>query len=515
MTEVQVVTGNITDIDCDVLIVNLFEGVTRPGGATGAVDAALGGLISDAIRAGDLTGRWGETAILYTGGRIRARKVLVAGLGQAARFGYREVFRVAALAARAARASGATRIASIAHGAGIGGLDPARAAQFTVDGTLHGLYRFAGYRTEPQPERPQVEAFLLVERDPERARAMAEGARTGRLLAEAAAWARDLGNRPGNRLTAAMLADEAVAMARDTGLEAEVLGPEEAERLGMGLLLAVNRGSAEPARVIVLRHRGGRNSGRAASGQQAGGGWPLALVGKGLTFDTGGISIKPSENMWDMKFDMCGGAAVLGAMRAIAQLAVPLDVLAVVPATDNMPDGASYKPGDVIRGLSGKTVEIRSTDAEGRLILADGLAYAVREGARRLVTISTLTGGVAVALGSVRFGLLANDDRWYEEVAAAAEEAGERGWRLPSDEDYRELLRSPVADMTNGGRREASTIQGGVFLFQHVGGVPTVHMDIAATAWLRDKTAEADEGATAVGLRTLVATARRLAAAGG
>ncbi|MCG0237757.1 MAG: leucyl aminopeptidase [Firmicutes bacterium] len=496
MPEVTVRTASVTEIQADVLVVNLFKGVQVPGGATGAVDRALGGLISQAIAAGDLKGDLGETAIFYTQGRLPARKVLVVGLGKAEKFGLPEVRKVAAIAARAAWKSGARSIATIAHGAGIGGLDPVRAAEATVDGTLHGLYRFAGYKTGDREDRPPVEEVILVERDEAKAGAMVAGAEVGRILAESVNWARDLGNRPANRLTAADLAEEAVRMAREVGLEAEVLERADLERLGANLLLAVNRGSAEPPKMIVLRYRG------------AGTGKPIALVGKGLTFDTGGISLKPAENMWDMKFDMCGGAAVLGAMRAIALLRPAADVLAVVPATDNMPDGASYKPGDVIQGLSGKTVEIRSTDAEGRLILADGLAYAVREGAARIITVSTLTGGALVALGRVRSALIANDDRWAEEVLAAAADAGEKVWRLPADEEYRELFKSEIADMTNGGKREASTIQGGLFLLQHVGDVPTAHLDIAATAWTSgDRTQE--PGATGVATRTLVAAVRR------
>lgn len=487
--------GSVTDAATDVLVVNLFEGVTRPGGATGAVDQALGGLISEALEAGDFKGALGETAWFYTRGAIAARRVLLVGLGKADRFGLRQVRQAAAAAARAARKAGARSLATIAHGAGIGGLDPAAAAQFTIDGTLHGLYRFAGYKTGTRDEHP-VATVTLVERDAARAGAMAAGARTGQVIAESANWARDLGNRPGNRLTAAMMAEEAAAMAAAVGLECEVHDLEGCRRLGLGLLLAVNQGSREEPRLIVLRYRGGGGPGET-----------LGLVGKGITFDSGGISIKPTDGMWDMKYDMCGAAAVLGAMRAIALLRPPVDVIGVVAATDNMPDGGAYKPGDVIQGLSGKTVEIRSTDAEGRLVLADALAYAVRQGARRICTLSTLTGGVIVALGGVRFGMVANDDAWYAEVEAAVAAAGEKGWRLPNDDEYRELFKSKIADMTNGGSREASSVQGGLFLLQHVDGTPTVHFDIAGTAWGRDPNAE--EQATGVGVRSLVALARR------
>lgn len=498
MPEVVSAITSVTEVAADVLVVNLFAGVKEPGGATGAVDQALGGLIAQAIAAGDLAGKLGETALFYTHGRLKARKVLVVGLGKAEKFGLTEIRRAAAMAARTAWQSGASSIATIAHGAGIGGIDPVRAAEATIDGTLYGLYRFSGYKTGEKEGKPEVTQVILVERDEAKARAMESGIRLGRILAESVNWARDLGNRPGNRLTATDLAEEAVKMARETGLEVQVLEREDLERLGANLLLAVNRGSAQPPKMIILRHRG------------RGGNAPLALVGKGLTFDSGGISIKPTENMWDMKFDMAGGAAVLGAMRAIGLLKPAVDVLAVVPATDNMPDGNSYKPGDVIQGLSGKTVEIRSTDAEGRLILADGLAYAVREGARRIITASTLTGGALIALGRVRFALVASDDAWAEEILRAAEVAGEKAWRLPADEEYVDLFKSNIADMTNGGKREASTIQGGLFLLQHVGQVPTAHLDIAATAW-GDGGKGQEPGATGVGTRTIVAAVLRQA----
>lgn len=494
--DVTTFVGSVTAVAADTLVVNLFAGVTEPGGATGAVNQALGGLIGEAVRAGDFRGDLGETAWFYTRGALAARRVLLVGLGKAEGFGLPQVRRAAEAAARAARRAGARSLATIAHGAGIGGLDPALAAQFTVDGTLHGLYRFAGYQTGRE-ERPACQAVILVERDAARAAAMARGVETGRILAESTNWARDLGNRPGNRLTATMLAEAAAAMAAETGLRCEVYDREGCRRLGLGLLLAVNQGSREEPRLIVLRYDGAGGRGER-----------LGLVGKGVTFDSGGISIKPADPMWDMKYDMCGAAAVLGAMRAIALLRPPVDVLAVVAATDNMPDGGAYKPGDVIQGLSGKTVEIRSTDAEGRLILADALAYAVQQGATRLCTASTLTGGVTIALGSVRFGLVANDDAWYETVAAAVAAAGEKGWRLPSDDEYRELFKSKIADMTNGGNREASTIQGGLFLLQHVGGTPTVHFDIAGTAWGRGPAAE--EMATGVAVRSLAAVARHL-----
>lgn len=491
--EIRVLTASVTAVPCDVLIVNLFAGVQTPGGATGAVDEALGGAIRAAIAAGDFKGEWGESLLLYTYGRLPARKVLVQGLGPAQRFTLPRVRDAAGLAARAARKSGAGVIASIAHGAGIGGLDAAAAAQEVVDGTLQGLWAFSGYK-EKKAEQAVVTEFVLVEHEAARAEAMSAGVRRGQILAESANWVRELQTQPGNRLTATDLANAASAMAREVGIECQVLNLEQIKAEGMNLLAAVNQGSHEPATCTVLRYDGGGN------------GPLLGLVGKGVTFDTGGISIKPWEGMWNMVHDMSGGAAVLGAMRALALLKAPVRAIAVVPATDNMPDGHAYKPGDVIQGLSGKTVEIRSTDAEGRLILADGLAYAVSAGAERLVTTSTLTGGVVAALGGVASGLLGNSEEWTDQVRSAAMEVGERAWILPTWEEYGELLKSPVADMTNGGGRIAAAVQGGVFLFKHVGNVPTAHLDIAGTAW-SERVMHMEQGATAVPMRTLVRVA--------
>jgi leucyl aminopeptidase len=498
--ELTVRNQSITDVACDALVVNLFEDVTSPGGATGAVDKALGGMIAEAVAAGDIRGKLAETHLFYTGGRLPARKVVVVGLGDPTRLDYRRVRHAAAAAARAARRSGARSVATIVHGAGIGGLEARRAAQFTVDGTYHGLWRFGGYKTGDRHERPSVTQLILAEFAADKIPAIEAGARDGQIIAESANWGRQIGMMPGNKLTAATLAEMAAQMASEVGLECECHDREGCRRLGLGLLLAVNQGSVEEPRLIVLRHRGGAPDAP----------W-LGMVGKGLTFDTGGISIKGQEGMWDMKFDMLGGAAVLGAMRAAALLGVRANLLAVVPATDNMPDGGAYKPGDVIAGLSGKTVEVRSTDAEGRLILADGLAYAIRQGASHLLTASTLTGGARIVAGDVRYLTVANDDAWERELLAAAEEAGEKAWPLPHDEEYHEYLKSNVADMINSVPGKASTVAGGIFLLKHVGKTPTVHMDIAATAYAQESSDLQEKGATGAAVRTLVRAAQRWA----
>ncbi len=488
---VEVTNQAPTQVAVDVLILPLTEGTPAPAD----VNEALGGLCAQVVGA-DFKGEAGETTLLYTAGRLPARKVLLLGLGKAAKVSNRSLRRAAGIGARAARSSGARSIAFALPSAVE--MNPAEAARFVTEGALHGLFRLPDWKSEKKPQ-PEVEVVQILGGDE-----IAPGVEHGRAVAEGVNLARSLAWTPGNHLTAAKLAERAAEMCRANGIDVEIFDKAGCEKLGLGLLLAVNQGSKEEPRLIVMRYRG--NGGQ--------GPW-LGLVGKGLTFDSGGISIKPTEGMWNMKMDMGGAAAVIGAMQAIARLKVKADVIAVIPSTDNMPDGGSYKPGDVIAGLSGKTVEIHSTDAEGRLILADGLAYAVSQGCQKIVTASTLTGAANIALGPYRFGLVANDDAWEEEVYQAAEAAGERGWKLPHDEEYYELLKSPVADMTNSTRnRAAGTVAGGLFLMRHVGGTPCVHMDIAAVAWKNSGDKYEDEGATGAGTRTFVEAARRFAEGG-
>ncbi|MHB0912244.1 MAG: leucyl aminopeptidase [Armatimonadota bacterium] len=482
--DVRVETVSVTEVECDALVVNLFSGVKSPGGATGAVDAALGGAISEAAASGETTGKQGETTLFHT--KLPAKRVLVVGLGKPEEFDLNAVRKVSGQAAKFLREKGCKKIATIVHGAGIGGLDPADAARATVEGAILALYRGDLYKAEK--ERNEIETFTLVERDPEKARVFETAAREGKILADATNYTRTLGDEPANRMTPAELA-ECAAELGPLGVEVRVMLPDEMRSLGMGGLLAVAQGSREPARFIVMRWRGG--------------GRKLALVGKGITFDSGGISIKPSKGMGDMKYDMTGGAAVIGAMRAIAALKPAIEVIGIVPATENMPSGSAYRPGDVITMMSGKTVEISTTDAEGRMILADALTYAVREGAECIVDVATLTGACVVALGKGITGVMSNDRELLGRLDEAADSAGERVWELPLPKDYKDLLKSNIADLKNAGNRWAGAIQGGLFLQEFVEGVPWVHMDIAGPSDTKD-------GATGVGVRTLAMLAKKL-----
>lgn len=525
--EVVVERGDVARVRADAVVVNLFEGVEAPGGATGAVDAALDGAVRRVVADGEFRGKLGETVVLHAfGGQLGAPRAIVVGLGKRDGFDLQRVRVAAAAAARAARKAGARHVASIAHGAGIGGLDPERAAQATVEGTLLGLYRFTELKTGPDDAQREVDRFSLVERNPAQLETIRRGAERGARYARATVFARDLGNRPANLMTPQALAEVAAEAARAVGLEFRAYDREGIVRLGMGAFAGVAQGSSQEPRFIVLRHRGARRSrvgpdaagggaaGREGSAADEGGRPDLALVGKALTFDSGGLSLKKAEGMEDMKFDMQGGAAVIAAMCLIAEEAIPLDVVGLVAATENMPGGAAQRPGDVVRAYNGKTIEVINTDAEGRLVLADAVAYAHALGAGRIVDAATLTGACVTALGHITTGLVANDPALAEQVIAAGRDAGERIWAFPADEEYKDPLRSEVADYKNTGGRPAGAIFGGLFIGEFAGGTPWAHLDIAGTAWTTKDTPLCSRGATGVGVRTFANLAKRLAEQG-
>ena len=362
---IQLKQGNIADEATDLIVVNLFQGVTHPGGATGAVDRALGGAISDVIAAGDFIGKSGETLVLYTrGGTIPAGRVLVVGLGEAAKFDLRAARNAAAVAARKARDLGVKTVATIVHGAGIGGLDPAAAAGALVEGSLLSLYRFEGYRSKPPKDwKPNPETLTVLGLDPAQLAAFQAGIARAEAVAAGVILARDLVNTPANHMTPSVVAGRAAALAAETGLKIEVLGRAECKALGMGIFMAVAEESEQDPKLIILEHNAGRDD------------LPIvALVGKGVTFDSGGISLKPGEEMWKMKGDMAGAAAVIAALGVAARLNLPLHVVGLAPCAENLPGGRAQKPGDVFTGMTGKTMEVISTDAEGRMLLADALS---------------------------------------------------------------------------------------------------------------------------------------------
>jgi len=501
--EISTQSGSIQTLDADAIVVNLFQGVTQPGGATGAVDKALDGAIRDLISNGAIRGNLNETAVIYPRGAIPARRVIIVGLGSEENFDLDVARQSAAAAARAARDAGAHTLATIVHGGGRGGLSLSDAAQAVVEGTILGLYRYDPPGVIPREEfERQVDSLTLVEFDASKLPAVEAGARVGGAIAEGTCLARDLANRPANVMTPAALAEVAQQISADYGMACQVFDREEMAELEMGALLSVARGANEPPKFIVLEHN--------PAGSDAP---PFVLVGKGITFDSGGISLKPSQGMEQMRSDMAGAAGVLGAMQAIGSINLPKRVVALVPATENMPGGTASHPGDVVAAMNGVTIEIINTDAEGRLILADALAYAQRYKPGAVVDVATLTGGMVTALGHYMTGVFATDDWLWEALYAAGDAAGEPMWRMPLLPIYDRQVTTRFADVKNSGGRTASPVTAARFLAKFVGDLPWAHMDIAGTNWWeRDLPYPLKpyfvRGNTGVGVRTLVGVLR-------
>ena len=514
-TAINVVAGDITNFATPALVVNLFQGVTQPGGGTGAIDRALGGAISGLIADGEIKGKPGEMTLLHTMGRIPAGRVVVAGLGKRADFDAAAVRRVSGDAARFLRGKGVSEFATIAHGAGIGGLDAGVAAQAIAEGTLLGLYKFDAYRSnggngdgskgdndDGNAGTRAIRQVSIVERDPSAVNALSAGAARGATLAEATMLARDLVNHPANIMTPTRMAEAARDVANAVGLELDVLERDRMAQHGMGALLGVAQGSAEPPKLIVLNYRGDPDN--PANN--------LGLLGKGITFDTGGISLKPAANMEAMKGDMAGGAAVIAAMRAIGTLKPRINVTGLVAATENMPGGRAQRPGDVVTAMNGKTIEVINTDAEGRLVLADAMCYARSLGIIRLVDIATLTGAMVVALGKACTGMMGNSAALADGIRKAGARSGERFWELPMLEDYRELIKSDVADMKNSGGRQAGSITAAMLLREFAEDAEWVHLDIAGTSTAAASKGHLVKGPTGTPTRTLAQLAMDLAA---
>jgi leucyl aminopeptidase len=488
---VTVAHGSIQAFQADTVVVNLFEKVKSPAGATGAIDQALDGAISELIRQGDLSGSLGECAVLYPRGAIPAKRVLVVGLGKAEAFDLEGVRAAAAIAARQARKHKADHLATIVHGAGIAGLPVPSAAQAIVEGTLLALYRYDADKANERGH--EIEQVSIVEFDSGKLEAMKEGVNVGMAVGAGVKLARDLVNMPPNVATPTRMAEAAEQIAAETGMKITVGGRRWAAKRDMGAFLAVAKGAGEPPKFIVLEHNGDRDDVDT-----------VVLVGKGITFDTGGISIKPSERMGLMKSDMAGAAAVLGAMKSIGILNLPLHVIGIAPCTENMPDADAYRPADVIKASNGKTIEIISTDAEGRMVLADGLVYAARFGPKAVIDLATLTGACVVALGKgMAGGLFTNNDELRDRLMGAASATQERLWPLPLWDDYKKAIESDVADIKNSGGRMGGVATSAIFLKQFTD-YPWAHLDIAGMALGEKDEGYLTKGATGFGVRLLL-----------
>jgi leucyl aminopeptidase len=490
--EIKVIVGDITEIETEAMLVNLFEGVEQPGGATRAADQALGGIISQLISESEIKGKSGELTLIHTLGKIATPRLLVAGLGKQAEFNLDKIRRVMAEASRFLRKRGIKRFASIVHGAGAGGIEVEKSAQAMVEGTLLGTYTFSRHLTKPT-EEGEITELILVEQEIAKIPPLEEAVRRGKIIAEATELARDLTNEPANFMTPSDLAQVARKVAQEYQLDCTILEKEKIAELGMGGLLGVAQGSHQPPKFIILRYQGDESQAQA-----------IGLIGKGITFDSGGISIKPSEGMAEMKGDMAGAAIVIATLKAIAQLKPKVNVIALAPATENLPGGAALKPGDVIRAMNGKTIEISNTDAEGRLILADALSYARKENFSPLIDLATLTGACRVALGDVYTGAFTNNQELLNRLIESANQAGELVWQLPMAEEYREQNKSEVADVKNTGGRYGGAITAAQFLTEFAEDTPWVHLDIAGTSYREKEKGYTVKGATGVMVRTLI-----------
>ena len=491
--DIKVISGDITQQRVPAVIVNLFEGVTAPAGATGSVDRALDGTISRLIEEGEIKGKLGEMTLIHTLGKMAPSRVLVAGLGPVSDFTPEAVRSVAAESCRYLRRARVETVATIAHGAGIGALDAKGAGEAIAIGGILGLYRFDTYKSETN-DRPDIRELTIVESDSGKVSALEEGVAKGTVVAEAVNLCRDMANGPANFMTPTRMAELALEAAKDSNLGIEVLDSPQMAELGMGALLGVAQGSEEPPKFIILRYSGDPDD-------EANN---LGLLGKGITFDSGGLDIKSAAGMARMKTDMSGGAAVISAMRAIGNLKPKLNVTGIVPATENMPGGKSQRPGDVVRSMNGKTIEIDNTDAEGRLVLADAVAYAQSIGLNRLVDVATLTGAVSVALGDLCTGVFGNDQKLVDQVIESGGQVGERIWQLPMYAEYKESFKSDVADIKNTGGRGAGAITGAMIIGEFSGDAAWVHLDIAGTARSDKARGYNQKGATGVPVRTLV-----------
>ncbi|HEX8733126.1 MAG TPA: leucyl aminopeptidase [Ktedonobacterales bacterium] len=498
MTDVRVSTRDVQQFGGDALAVGVFSDDARLQGPAAALDEALAGVIADLLASGEVTGAADEVTLVHTLGKIEPTRVAIVGLGARSKFSVDRVRRAASLACRTLRAAGARHV-GLALAWAESGVNLASAGRAATEGALLGLYEFNQYKT-PHEKTPRkvIETLTILGRG--REPALRSAVQRGRILAESANFARDLGNEPPNTLTPTEFAERARAMAAEVGLGCEIFGKDWMREQGMGALLGVNQGSVEEPRFIVLRYSGGAKSAR-----------PLALVGKGITFDSGGLSLKTHEGMLDMKMDMCGGAAVIGAMRALALLKPSVNVVGIVPTTENMPSGSSFRPGDILRASNGKTIEINNTDAEGRLILADALSYAVKQGYSPIIDAATLTGAIGVALGSYRAGLFSNDEDLQRAVEQAALASGERVWAMPMDEEYERLIRSDLADLKQTGGRLGGSIIAAKVLHEFVGKTPWAHLDIAYTAIRATRDAEGEAGATGYGVRLFTELAQQSA----
>ena len=512
---ISVKVGEASAASADLLVIPVSSASPKTGGTNpkagprlpsglAGLDRGLGGIIQQALASGDFRGTSDQRLLLYpapAAGKTPVSRVLLIGIGAREELDIEGVRRLGGGAASEARERKLGRLTILAPRAR--GLRAEECAAALAEGAVLGAYRYDRFKSQPRgrggPARRAPATTLLFDRADGLA-GLRKCAKEGALCAESQNLARDLSNAPGNELPPAGLAREARRVARETGLTCRVIRGAELERGGFSALLAVGSGSTNPPQLIVLEHRGARKGSKRA---------PLCLVGKGITFDSGGISLKPSAGMGDMKHDMSGAAAVVGALRAAALLKLPAHVVGIIAAAENMPSGTAYRPGDIVKSRAGKTIEVTNTDAEGRVVLADALDYAVERFApEAMIDLATLTGAAMIAFGPWATGAMGNDEKLIEEIKRAGDEASERMCPVPLLPEHRREMRSPVADLKNSGAREGGVSTAGAFLQEFVGDTPWAHLDIAGTGWTNRRSPYHRHGATGVGVRMLVAWIR-------
>ena len=501
--QIESSNGSYAEADVQAIAIAVFKDEKADDGFLKDLDVLTGGVVKSVIDSEELKGKEGETVYLHLIGNsgIKAQRVLLIGVGERSDFGIPQVSQFAGIAGRTLRGKSMKTIALVPRSEG-NAEDIAAAA---VEGTVLGSFEPDKYRTI-EKEKREIEKVIVVV-DGADQNALKRGTERGQIIGESVNFTRDLANEPGAYMTPTDMAERARTIATEFGLSIDVLDEARMEQEGMGSLLSVSHGSDQPAKLIILKYTPANST---EDGKEL-----LAFVGKGITFDSGGISLKPGENMELMKYDMTGGATVMGAMRAIAQLKPSIPVLGVVPCAENLPSGKATKPGDVVRAMTGKTIEIINTDAEGRLILADAISYARKLGATRIVDMATLTGAVSIALGDVNTAVIGTDQALIDEIIAAGKEAGEKFWQLPLDKEYSKQIKSDIADIKNVGGRKAGTITAAAFLKEFAEGVSWAHLDIAGTAWSDEAKPFRAKGPTGIAVRTLLRIVAREAASGG
>ena len=490
--EIKVTAGDITNTRSDVIVLDYFEDSEKLEGDLEMADRALGGVISQLISKGEIKGKFKEITLLYTLGKLLSPKLVILGLGKKSDLNLDKIRTAVAEVCKNLRQKSPERIDAMAHGVDITGINLEDVGQAICEGALLGTYTFRKHISKA-PEYREIQLLNIMVGDNRDTAAIERGCHKGLIISEAVALVRDMVNEPANVVTPSAMAEIAGQQAQKYNLDIKVIDREEMRAMGMGGLLGVSQGSQQPPKFIVLKYRGREDNEI-----------DIALIGKGITFDSGGISIKPSEHMGDMKGDMAGGASVIGAISAIAQLKPKINVAAIVPATENMPSGTAMRPGDIISIMNGKSVEIISTDAEGRLILADAVSYATKMGASKIVDIATLTGACRIALGDICTGLFGNNQELIDRIIAAGKEAGECVWPMPMNEEYKELNKSDVADIKNTGGRYGGAITGAWFIGEFAEGTPWAHLDIAGTSMTDKDKGYQVKGATGIPVRTLI-----------